>query len=110
MEAPNEDRDGEQFDLHKMISGITSLSGSCGTYAVRATSGLTMVSSDPRSSESQEKHKNGEDQAAKNSVALVEGQKLQIVDFEHGVARLARNGGYVKANAAQLVKGKAMRV
>lgn len=94
----------EQFDPNHILRGIATLSGSCGTYVVREP--LTVISSDPRHSESEkELHKS---QGLENNVALKEGQKCQIVDFEDGIARLARNKGYLKASPAQLVKGKAI--
>jgi hypothetical protein len=102
--ARNGKDDEEQFDLHQIINGISTLSSTCGTYVVKDPSGLTVVSSDPRRGENKERC--GEDKVTGNIVALVERQKLQIVDFEDGVARLARNAGFVQANVAQLVKGK----
>jgi Zinc finger, C3HC4 type (RING finger) len=42
-------------------------------------------------------------------VTLQVGQTIQVVEFEHGVAKLARGAGFVVANSAQLVKSKYRR-
>jgi len=40
------------------------------------------------------------------SFTLTKGQKVQVVDFEDGVAKLARGEGYILASKKELVKGK----
>ncbi|GAX13746.1 hypothetical protein FisN_30Lh032 [Fistulifera solaris] len=88
--------DEEMYESHPMIHGTTALSSSCGTYLVKEP--LTVVSWDPRNTEGEMKNREVD------STVLMKRQKIQVVDFENGIARLARNAGFVKANKSQLVK------
>jgi hypothetical protein len=90
--------DEELYESHPMIHGITTLSSSCGTYHVKEP--LTVVSWDPRSTKNEMNSREGD------STVLMERQKVQVVEFEKGIARLARNAGFVEANVSQLVKGE----
>jgi hypothetical protein len=111
----DDDEDEEQFDLNRIISGMATLSGPCGTYAVREKEGLAVMSSDPRRKQHvDEEKKTQEDRElihsspvlkVKDPFALEYGQTVQIVDFEDGVAKLARGRGFIVANSSQLVKG-----
>jgi hypothetical protein len=110
-----DDDDEEQFDLNRIISGMATLSGPCGTYAVREKEGLAVMSSDPRRKQHvDEEKKTQEDREliqsspvlqVQDPFALEYGQTVQIVDFEDGVAKLARGRGFIVANSSQLVKG-----
>jgi Zinc finger, C3HC4 type (RING finger) len=44
----DDEEDEEAFDLNKIITGMATLSGPCGTYAVREKGGLVVVRADPR--------------------------------------------------------------
>jgi hypothetical protein len=112
------DDDEEQFDLNRIISGMATLSGPCGTYAVRERHGLAVVSADPRRKQHVDEEKKSQDRADrdlfntsplanhKEPFSLEYGQTVQIVDFEDGVAKLARGHGFIVANSSsQLVKG-----
>jgi hypothetical protein len=112
-----DDDDEEQFDLNRIISGMATLSGPCGTYAVRERHGLAVVSSDPRRKQHVDEEKKSADverelfqtsplRNHKEPFSLEYGQTVQIVDFEDGVAKLARGHGFIVANSSsQLVKG-----
>ena len=184
----NQDRDDEEaFNLDHIITGMATLSGPCGTYAVRDHDGLPLYAHDPRAEGSgppesvplpqipseptnslldndddddddddddvenddaimaEEKKQDDNEVIMMKSIAkkggdelqyeeafvpkqnkfpqqkqphqyehlmmedveiLSRGQKLQIVSFEDGVAKLARGRGYVRASSKQLVKGK----
>ena len=91
-----DDAEEDQFDLNRIISGMATMSGPTGTYKVQDT--VTVVPVDPRSNEEK---KDTDD----NTRTLVKGQSVQVVDFEDGVARLARDAGFIVANSSQLVKG-----
>jgi hypothetical protein len=108
----DDDDDEEQFDLNRIISGMATLSGPCGTYAVREKEGLAVMSSDPRRKQHVDEEKKTQDLIhsspvlkVKDPFALEYGQTVQIVDFEDGVAKLARGRGFIVANSSQLVKG-----
>jgi hypothetical protein len=107
----DDDDDEEAFDLNRIISGMATLSGPCGTYAVREREGVAVVSSDPRKKNHVEEA-TAEDRAPpsparreREPFLLEYGQTVQIVDFEDGVAKLARSNGYIVATSSQLVKG-----
>merc|ERR1719174_3422972 len=99
--------------------------GPCGTYEVRQNEALLILPTDPRlntknnvdgkshldessgdsSGETElEQQKSGE--LSVESIQEIEkGQKVQVVAFESGVAKLARNSGFIVANSSsQLVK------
>jgi hypothetical protein len=111
----DDDEDEEQFDLNRIISGMATLSGPCGTYAVREKEGLAVMSSDPRRKQHEDDEKKTQEDResihsspvikVKDPFALEYGQTVQIVDFEDGVAKLARGRGFIVANSSQLVKG-----
>ena len=93
-----DDEEEDQFDLNRIISGMATLSGPCGTYVVKEN--LTVVTSNPR--------KGGEEEKKSEPVEpylLEVGQTAQVVDFDEGIAKLARNKGFVVATSSQLVKG-----
>jgi hypothetical protein len=117
----SEDDDEDQFDLNRIISGMATLSGPCGTYAVRESTGLAVVASHPRittpcgatvsaarkptdATAEPPPHDPGRT-VVMEPFALDEGQTVQVVEFEDGVAKLARGAGYIVANSSQLVKG-----
>jgi hypothetical protein len=129
----------ERCDLNGILASTATLSGPCGTYAVKEK--LLILPNDPRKNHtlkqhpSQQQHDDfdyeGSDtrmpeptmaltssislsQSAsgeievRNPDELVRGQTVQIVDFYDGVAKLARNAGYIHANSSQLVKSKSV--
>jgi hypothetical protein len=129
-----EDED-EQYDLNGILSSMATLSGSCGTYAVKEK--LLVLPNDPRKIQTLKQHSNqqreDDDESSetrmpeptmaltssislsqsasgeievRNPNELVRGQTVQIVEFYDGVAKLARNAGYIQANSSQLVKSK----
>ena len=148
----DDDEEEETFNLDHIITGMATLSGPCGTYAVKESDGLALYPHDPRletpedddcppesvllpqipseptNSLLDEEKKQDEYVLEVNSAdeednvvsfvlqksspkrmesieILARGQKLQIVSFEGGVAKLARGRGYVRATSRQLVKG-----
>ena len=101
--APEEEEEEDQFDLNRIISGMATLSGPCGTYAIRESTGLAVVRADPRDHHAGEEKKEGATEEEPH--ALDEGQTVQVVQFEDGVAKLARDEGFIVANTSQLVKG-----
>ena len=103
-EAEDED---EEYDLDKIISGLATLSGPCGTYAVKADNELCVVALDPRRRNTQvEEDSNHETVNVEPPYPLLAGQTIQVVCFDEGVAKLARGAGYILASHSQLVKGK----
>lgn len=108
-EDDEEEEEEDQFDLNRIITGMATLSGPCGTYAVKETS-LVIVPNDPRTaslSDAEEKKQEPADESciAAEPYALEQGQTVQVVEFEDGIAKLARGEGYIVANSSQLVKG-----
>ena len=82
-------------DREIVLSSIHALSSSSGTYAIRERYGLPVYSS-----------MDGRMKPNKPIKVLNYGQKVQIIDVEDGVYKLARSKGVIFANSAQLVKGK----
>ena len=109
MEAKDDD---EEYDLNRIISGLATLSGPCGTYAVKEPEGLALHCSDPTAENDNETRKPPAVSASEDSIEvkhpslLEKGQTVQVVTFENGVAKLARGAGYVIAKSSQLVKSE----
>ena len=94
-----QDDDGE---LLRIVSGIESFSGPCGTYAVRDAEGLVVLPHDPK----RRSHEQVRDPDETREPFMTEkGQTMQVVDINEGVFKLARGMGYVVASESQLVKG-----
>jgi len=127
--------DEEEYDLNRIISGMATLSGPCGTYAVKEPQGLALLSDTEEElgtpahcdNEPWVKEQRGEGEASgaeeqgppqlavsasedsievKHPSLLERGQTVQVVTFENGVAKLARGSGHIIANSSQLVKSK----
>jgi hypothetical protein len=105
-EAEEEHEDEEAFDLNKIIASVSTLTGPCGTYAVRGSQDLSVLSRDPRTTPTINTEENSEEKD--DTIYLKEGQKIQIVEFSDGVARLARGKGFIVCTSSQLVKGKSI--
>jgi hypothetical protein len=111
MNASDEE---EEYDLNRIISGMATLSGPCGTYAVKEPEGLTLIAPDPRKDSARSDEPRLDVSASEDSIeikepnALEKGQTVQVVSFENGVAKLARGTGYILANSRQLVKSKSV--
>lgn len=114
---PDDEDDADNtFDLDQIISGMSTLAGPCGTYAVKEKQGLAVIPHHPQRHEipQEEKKFDSENNTATsnkdNEPFLIEpGQTVQIVEFEDGVAKLARNRGFIVASpSSQLVKGTCM--
>lgn len=105
----DDDDDDEAYDLNNIISGMATLAGPCGTYAVRESGTLVVVPTHPNKrteqTDSVVRHDENETLQQVEPFPLMKGQTLQVVDFEDGVAKLARRSGYVVASSNQLVKG-----
>lgn len=103
-----DDNDEEEYDLNQIISGMATFAGSCGTYAVRES--LSIIPNHPKKKTPQQEEPENlsENEIAimKEPVPLEKGQTIQVVEFENGVAKLARGKGFVVANSSQLVKSK----
>jgi hypothetical protein len=97
--------DDEEYNLDKIISGISTLSGPCGTYAVKGDIELAVVPVDP-TTQSNDDEKNVDELNVDSTLLLHSGQTVQVVNFQHGVAKLARGTGYIVATSNELVKGK----
>ena len=148
-ETDNDDDDEEAYNLDHIITGMATLSGPCGTYAVRDPDGLPLYEQDPRvepegppesvmlpeipteptnslldeekkqdelilevgSADQQDDHvvnfviHHNPSMMMESMDILLKGQKVQVVSFEDGVAKLARGKGFVRATSRQLVKG-----
>ena len=77
-----EDED-EEYDLDKIISGLATLSGPCGTYAVKADNELCVVALDPRRKSSQaDEQSNQETVNVDPPYPLLAGQTVQVVCFD----------------------------
>ena len=101
-DASGQGGDEDDVEIKRIIAGMESLSGACGTYAVREEEGLAVLSHDPR----RRNHVQGRDPAESRDPFMIEkGQTVQVVDIDNGVARLARGMGYIVAGESQLVKG-----
>jgi len=110
-----EEDDEEEYNLDRIISGMSTLTGPCGTYVVKEAEGLAVVPNDPRKrvsveapTETEEKKEGSEDlkeePELKEPFLLAKGQKVQVVSFSDGVAKLARGAGFICATSSQLVK------
>lgn len=107
-ESSGED-DQEAFNVDRIIGSISTMSGPCGTYAVVERKGLVALSGDPRRQDSEESsdEKKDDEGSYREPRELKYGQKLQVVDFQDGVAKLARGQGFVPAaGGRRLAKGK----
>ena len=127
MNASDED---EEYDLNRIISGMATFSGPCGTYVVKDRDGLSILNQYPSNTDENDDDEDEEEDSpidyatganantalhvtasydsieVSNPRTLERGQTVQVVRFENGVATLAREAGFVKANSSQLVKGK----
>lgn len=96
------DDDTEQ---QRVIAGMQSFSGPCGTYAVREEKGLAVLPQDPRRRSHEQVRDPAETQDEREPFTIEKGQTVQIVNMEAGVFKLARGMGFVVASESQLVKG-----
>ena len=112
------DNDEDEFDLNRIISGMVTFSGPCGTYVVRDPNGLTVLPNypdgvehttncNPPDDEAATTNKNNKDSDQTNNkpFKIFQGQTVQIVTFSNGVAKLARGAGCIVAASSQLAKG-----
>ena len=127
MNASDED---EEYDLNRIISGMATFSGPCGTYAVKERDGLSILHQHPHTRNDDNNEDDDDDENVEesrndeitrttalhvtasydsvevsNPCSLKHGQTVQVVRFENGIATLAREAGYIKATSSQLVKG-----
>jgi hypothetical protein len=100
--AQDNDDDTEQ---QRVIAGMQSFSGPCGTYAVREEKGLAVLPQDPRRRSHEQVRDPAETQDEREPFTIEKGQTVQIVNMEAGVFKLARGMGFVVASESQLVKG-----
>ncbi|GKY99936.1 hypothetical protein MPSEU_000947200 [Mayamaea pseudoterrestris] len=103
----NGDEDEEEYNLDRIISGLATIAGPCGTYAVKADDELWVVPRDPRRQSTNDTEDEEHGQEAMNAdipLPLHAGQTIQVSSFEDGVAKLARDAGFVVARVGQLVK------
>ena len=107
-----DDDDEEEYDLNRIISGMATLTGPCGTYVVRESDVLFVSPHHPSKQNDnnleEKKQSESDSEEWKGPTPLVKGQNLQVVDFVDGVAKLARGAGYVIASSEQLVKGMSL--
>ena len=130
MNASDED---EEYDLNRIISGMATFSGPCGTYAVKERNGLSITKQHPFTGNSEyndddddnEEESRNDDTArttalhvtasydsieVSNPCTLKYGQTVQVVRLENGTAILAREAGCIQATSSQLVKGTTFNV
>ena len=81
---------------------MESLTGPCGTYAVRDEEGLAVLSQNPRRRNHEQVRYPAE---YREPFTIEKGQTVQVVDIDNGVVKLARGMGYIVAGESQLVKG-----
>ena len=115
------DQEDVDLDLNRIVLSLATLTGPCGKYVVRKE-GLSVEQSEPRDKGASQGLVEGsmifeeschiestlskEDHTFDRELcALRVGQKVQVVSFCNGVATLARNQGYIRANSSQIVKG-----
>jgi hypothetical protein len=80
---------------------MESLTGPCGTYAVRDEEGLAVLSQNPRRQNHEQVRYPTE---YREPFTIEKGQTVQVVDIDNGVVKLARGMGYIVAGESQLVK------
>ena len=106
-DSDSEGEDDEESTLARGLAGMTSLTGACGTYAVREPEGLAVLPFDPnrqhKKEESLEEEKKNEEPREPFTIAF--GHTVQVVGVDEGVYKLARGMGYIVATVNQLVKG-----
>lgn len=107
--ANEDDNDDDEYDSNKIISGIVSFSGPCGTYVVRDANGLAVLPCHPEKGcqqlDTDREHRlNSEGRI--EPFTIFQGQTVQVVNFNDGVAKLARGAGFIVASSSQLVKGE----
>lgn len=94
--------EGEEGEVKRIIAGLDTMTGPCGTYAVREEVGLAVLPQDPR----RRSHEQVRDPAESRDPFMIErGQTVQVVDIQNGVAKLARGMGFIVTGESQLVKG-----
>lgn len=96
----------EEYDLNRILAGLTTFAGPCGTYAVKE-SGLVWSSEDTAAERADDLQVTASTDSIEISqpCLLEPGQTVQVVRWEPGRAKLAREMGYVMAHPSQLVKG-----
>lgn len=92
----------EETEVKRIIAGMESLTGPCGTYAVRDEEGLAVLSQNPRRQNHEQVRYPTE---YREPFTIEKGQTVQVVDIDNGVVKLARGMGYIVAGESQLVKG-----
>lgn len=105
----DDDEEDEMYDLNRIISGMVTFSGPCGTYAVKYSEGLAVLPHHPEKhckSETDADANKEQNEATPEPFTIVKGQTVQVVNFQDGVATLARGAGYIVATSSQLVKGE----
>ena len=105
-----EEQDDDNDALTRIALSLENLNGPCGTYAVREVEGLAVLPMDPlkRNPHKSNQHLDATMQAATicEPFTIEYGQTVQVVDYQDGVYRLARESGYIVASEKQLVKSK----
>jgi Zinc finger, C3HC4 type (RING finger) len=98
--------DEEEYDLNRILAGLTTFAGPCGTYAVKEA-GLVWTQDTTEHDDDNGLHVTASTDSVEISqpCTLEPGQTVQVVAWERGRAKLARNAGYVLAYPSQLVKG-----
>ena len=108
--ADDEDNDEDEYDSNKIISGMVTFSGPCGTYVVREVNGLAVLPSHPEKGcqalETDREHRLNSEASRLEPFTIFQGQTVQVVNFSDGVAKIARGAGFIVASSSQLVKGE----
>lgn len=101
--------DDNDDKLEITLARIVSLTGTCGTYAVRDPEGLAVLPFDPNrqhhdaAPSDEEEEKKVEEM--REPFTIEAGSTVQIVAVDEGVYKLPRGVGFIVASANQLVKG-----
>eukprot|EP00548_Thalassiothrix_antarctica_P006609 CAMPEP_0194131656 /NCGR_PEP_ID=MMETSP0152-20130528/2381_1 /TAXON_ID=1049557 /ORGANISM="Thalassiothrix antarctica, Strain L6-D1" /LENGTH=345 /DNA_ID=CAMNT_0038826513 /DNA_START=281 /DNA_END=1315 /DNA_ORIENTATION=+ len=95
------DEDEKDTEANKILDGIESLVGPCGTYIVKEEDGLVVLPKDPRI---RNHERTPAPESCREPFHLEKGQTVQIVNCDDGIYKLARDDGYIMAGCSQLVK------
>jgi hypothetical protein len=106
----DEEEEDEESKLEKNLAGLSALTGTCGTYAVRESEGLAVLPFDPNKQHKKVLALGGEEEKKteepREPFTIDVGHTVQVVSVDEGIYKLARDAGYVVATANQLVKRK----
>eukprot|EP00547_Thalassionema_nitzschioides_P007086 CAMPEP_0194208426 /NCGR_PEP_ID=MMETSP0156-20130528/6879_1 /TAXON_ID=33649 /ORGANISM="Thalassionema nitzschioides, Strain L26-B" /LENGTH=385 /DNA_ID=CAMNT_0038935387 /DNA_START=238 /DNA_END=1395 /DNA_ORIENTATION=- len=98
----NDEESLEDTEVERILDAMESPTFSCGTYLVTEDSGLVVLASDPRMTNSD--NSNSSFNCQKKNQEIEKGNTVQIVEVNDNIYKLARNAGFIVANDKQLEK------